>query len=77
MSRFIYLYILQSEQYPDRFYIGRTRELRARLSQHNTGHVRHTTNWKPWRIKTYLALSEAARAAARAVILNPPLAELL
>jgi hypothetical protein len=22
MSRFIYLYMLQSEQYPDRFYIG-------------------------------------------------------
>jgi len=37
MSRFIYLYILQSEACPDRFYIGRTLDLRARLRRHNAG----------------------------------------
>jgi predicted GIY-YIG superfamily endonuclease len=64
MSRFIYLYILQSELYLDRFYVGRTQDLRARLRQHNGGQVRHTAKWKPWRIKTYVALSDAARATA-------------
>jgi predicted GIY-YIG superfamily endonuclease len=64
MSRFTYLYILQSERYPDRFYIGRTRDLRARLRQHNAGQVPHTAKWKPWLIKTYLALSDGERATA-------------
>ncbi|PYK39731.1 MAG: excinuclease ABC subunit C [Verrucomicrobia bacterium] len=64
MGRFIYLYILQSEACADRFYIGRTSDLRARLGQHNAGRVPHTTKWRPWRIKTYLALSDSERARA-------------
>ena len=64
MGRFSYIYVLQSEPYPDRFYVGRTVDLRARLLRHNAGHVRHTKKWKPWRIRTYLALSDATRAAA-------------
>jgi len=64
MKRFTYVYILQSENWADRFYIGRTLDLRARLSQHNAGRVPHTAKWKPWRIKTYLALSDRGRATA-------------
>ena len=64
MGRFIYLYILQSEACPDRFYLGRTLDLRARLHRHNTGQVPHTAKWKPWRIKTYLAVSDGKRATA-------------
>jgi predicted GIY-YIG superfamily endonuclease len=64
MNRFTYLYILQSEIDPDHFYIGRTTDLRARILRHNAGQVRHTSKWKPWRIKTYLALSDSSRAIA-------------
>ncbi len=64
VNRFIYVYILQSETDSDRFYIGRTRDLRARILRRNSGQVRPTAKWKPWRIKTYVALSDSSRAIA-------------
>ena len=62
MSQFWYVYILQSEIDADRFYTGCTSDLRDRLRRHNAGEVRHTVKWKRWRIKTYIALSDADRA---------------
>ena len=64
VNRFTYVYILQSEINPDHFYIDRTQDLRVRVSRHNSGQVRHTSKWKPWRLKTYLALSDSSRAVA-------------
>jgi putative endonuclease len=64
MSRFTYLYILKSDAQPGHYYIGRTADLRARLRQHNAGHVRYTAKWRPWHIKIYLALSDEKRAKA-------------
>jgi predicted GIY-YIG superfamily endonuclease len=63
MASFTYVYILQSESDPSRFYTGRTHDLRARLDRHNSGKVPHTAKWKPWRIKTYIAFSNSTRAA--------------
>ena len=63
MTNFVYVYILQSELDEERFYTGSTRDLRQRLIRHNTGKVLHTSKWKPWRVKTYIALSDAVRAA--------------
>jgi GIY-YIG catalytic domain len=40
MGAFTYVYILQSETYPDRFYVGQTQDLRTRLVQHNAGRFR-------------------------------------
>ncbi|MFZ1218320.1 MAG: GIY-YIG nuclease family protein [Chthoniobacterales bacterium] len=62
MGRFTYVYVLQSEADSDRFYTGCTDDLRDRLARHNRGEVPHTSKWKPWRIKTYVALSERERA---------------
>jgi putative endonuclease len=62
MGSFTYVYILQSETDPTRFYTGCTQDLRKRLGRHNIGEVRHTTKWKPWRIKTYVAFSDRALA---------------
>ena len=62
MARFTYVYVLQSETEPDRFYTGCTDDLRARLARHNRGEVPHTSKWTPWRIKTYIALSDEDRA---------------
>jgi putative endonuclease len=64
MPRFTYVYILQSEADSNHFYVGRTQDLRARIQRHNSGQVRHTSKWRPWRIKTYLALSDSRRAVA-------------
>ena len=59
---FTYVYILQSEVDPERFYTGSTYDLRARLKSHNAGRVPHTSKWKPWSIKTYIAISDAQRS---------------
>jgi putative endonuclease len=60
---FNYVYILQSEVDPERFYTGSTTNLRDRLRRHNNGRVPHTSKWKPWRIKTYIAIRDPMRAA--------------
>ena len=64
MNPFTYVYILKRQINPDHFYVGRTRDLRTRVSRHNSGQVLHTSKWKPWRLKTYLAFSDSSRAMA-------------
>ena len=59
-----YLYILQSEQDAGHFYTGITDDLDARLSKHNLGEVAHTSKYRPWRIKTYVAFTDEDRARA-------------
>ncbi|MGA7915540.1 MAG: GIY-YIG nuclease family protein [Candidatus Acidiferrales bacterium] len=59
-----YVYILQSLQEPDHFYTGVTDDLKARLSKHNSGAVTHTAKHRPWRVKSYVAFSDGARALA-------------
>jgi putative endonuclease len=48
----------------EHFYIGITDDLRARLAKHNAGEVPHTSKYRPWRIRTYFAFSDEARAIA-------------
>src|SRR5215475_11464931 len=58
-----YVYILQSLD-SGHFYVGITDDLRARLAKHNAGEVPHTSKYGPWRIRTYFAFNNAARAVA-------------
>lgn len=57
-----YVYILESDP-PDHFYVGMTDDLRARLHKHNAVEVSHTSKFRPWRLKTYLAFSDERKAA--------------
>jgi putative endonuclease len=59
-----YVYILQSLQHLDRYYVGVTADLRARLTKHNAREVSHTSKYAPWAIKTYVAFSDEKRAFA-------------
>ena len=59
---FSYVYILQSESDPARFYAGLTDNLKDRLRRHNAGEVAHTAKFRPWRIKTALAFTNRTRA---------------
>jgi putative endonuclease len=61
---FTYVYILQSELDPKRFYTGCTRDLRKRLARHNSGQIPHTSKWKPWRLKNYIAFRDTVQARA-------------
>ncbi|MGI0134975.1 MAG: GIY-YIG nuclease family protein, partial [Candidatus Micrarchaeaceae archaeon] len=58
------VYILQSLANPDHFYSGITDDLSDRLSAHNSGSVTHTSKSRPWRIKSYIAFTDEARAFA-------------
>ncbi|MCP4665703.1 MAG: GIY-YIG nuclease family protein [Deltaproteobacteria bacterium] len=60
--RFFYVYILQSEKAPARFYTGFTENLEKRLISHNNGQCPHTAALKPWRIKTAVAFTDRQRA---------------
>ena len=63
MKNFHYVYILESESDPRRFYVGLTDDMRARLAKHNSGAVPHTAKFAPWRIKTAAAFRDRLRAA--------------
>ena len=59
---FSYVYILQSVNHPERYYVGHTEDLRQRLKRHNAGEVPHTSRDRPWRIKTAVAFSDPEQA---------------
>lgn len=59
-----YVYLLQSINYPDETYVGLADDLKARLAKHNSGGSPHTAKFKPWRLVTYLAFSDDAKAVA-------------
>ena len=57
-----YVYILHSLADAKRHYVGVTQDLRARLKRHNAGEVTHTSKYRPWEIKTYMAFSDEEQA---------------
>lgn len=59
-----YVYFLQSIDCPDQTYIGLTDDLRPRLKAHNDGNSLHTTKYKPWRLITYVAFFDEAKAVS-------------
>ena len=66
-----YVYILKSLADTERFYTGITDDLKARLSRHNAGAVTHTSKYRPWRIKSYVAFTDEGRAVAFEKYLKP------
>jgi putative endonuclease len=60
----IYVYLLQSQSSPGQRYIGLTTNLKKRLADHNVGKSRHTSKFLPWRLITYVAFSDYAKATA-------------
>jgi putative endonuclease len=67
-----YVYILRSMSNAEHFYVGATRDLRARLKKHNAGEVSHTAKYLPWTIKTYIAFTDEQQAFAFEKYLKSP-----
>ena len=65
-----YVYILESLD-AEHFYVGVTDDLLARLAKHNAGEVPHTSKYRPWRLRTYVAFSDKELAVAFERYLNP------
>ena len=59
-----YTYVIQSVDEPERFYIGYSHDLRARLASHNEGANRSTRGHR-WRLVYYEAYVSASGARAR------------
>ena len=57
-----YVYIIQSINYPDQIYVGKTRNLKKRLSDHNSGTTSHTEKFKPWELIVYLGFKQEIKA---------------
>jgi predicted GIY-YIG superfamily endonuclease len=57
-----YVYILQSLETPEHFYVGITTDPNKRLAQHNNGESVHTNKFKPWKIRTVVRFDDFSRA---------------
>ena len=57
-----YTYILESLNHPDRHYIGRTTDLKVRLTEHNAGKCMHSAKHRPWKIRCYFAFETESLA---------------
>jgi len=57
-----FVYILKSVGLPERFYVGSTADLEARVADHNAGRSPHTSKHRPWTLKWYCAFDSKARA---------------
>jgi predicted GIY-YIG superfamily endonuclease len=58
------VYLLRSLSSPDETYVGRTRDLRRRLSEHDSGDSIHTAKFRPWRLEAVVVFRDAGRAEA-------------
>ena len=67
-----YVYVLRSVSNPEHYYVGITGDLRARLKKHSAGEVPHTTKYRPWTIKTYIAFTDDQQAIAFEKYLKSP-----
>jgi len=54
----------RSKAFPDKRYVGRTRDLKKRLPQHNAGRSPHTRKFAPWELVAAVYFADAERAAA-------------
>ncbi|MCG3179679.1 MAG: hypothetical protein BIFFINMI_02020 [Phycisphaerae bacterium] len=61
---FLYVHMLPSLAEPERYYVGLTEDLQARLQRHNAGDVPHTSKFRPWRIETAVAFRSKTKAVA-------------
>ena len=57
-----YVYVLQSESNPDRYYTDCTIDLKKRHSEHNKGESTHTKKFVPWKLVGYIAFSDHDKA---------------
>jgi len=59
--KMFYVYVIKSE-IADEIYTGMTNNIERRLSEHNSGHSRHTMKFKPWRLVNYIAFADKQSA---------------
>ncbi|MBP9854849.1 MAG: GIY-YIG nuclease family protein [Candidatus Omnitrophica bacterium] len=56
------VYILQSNLYPSKHYVGFTKNLDQRLSAHNAKKSTFSRKYAPWHVKCYLVFNNEYKA---------------
>jgi putative endonuclease len=59
-----YVYLVESVSAQGERYLGMTIDLKQRLREHNAGESSHTSKFRPWKLKTYIAFTDRAKAEA-------------
>lgn len=57
-----YIYLLRSLKNSSKTYIGYTTDLDARLKKHNEGGSIFTSDFRPWKLITYIAFDSEEKA---------------
>lgn len=58
------MYLIRSEAFPKQTYIAFTADLKERMAAHNAGKSKHTSTYMPWRLVSYHAFEDEAKARA-------------
>jgi len=64
MTKYHYVYILNSKTEPNRHYIGHTSNLSERLKKHNEGGCPHTSKYIPWKLETAISFHSKPKTIA-------------
>ena len=59
-----YVYLIESLSVQGERHVGMTTDLKQRLREHDQGKSSHTTRFSPWKLITYLAFTDRAKAEA-------------
>ena len=59
-----YVYLIESISAQGKRYLGMTTDLKERLKEHNAGKSSHSSKFKPWKMTTYIAFTDRAKAEA-------------
>ena len=59
-----YVYFIESTAVGGQRYVGLTTDLRRRIEEHNAGKSAHTAKFRPWRLVTYVAFTDAEKATS-------------
>jgi putative endonuclease len=59
-----YVYLIESLLPQHKRYVGMTTDLKQRLQEHNERKSRHTSNFRPWKLITYIAFTNRIKAEA-------------
>ena len=57
-----YVYLIESLSAPGERYVGLTADLKQRLREHNQGKSSHTAKFSPWKLISYIAFADRAKA---------------
>ena len=57
-----YVYLIRSINQPQQIYIGHTKNLKARLANHNSGSTFHTAKNMPWELIVFFGFKDEMSA---------------